>query len=220
MREAILSQVIDIANAELQKTVDYLSLNEEAWNECIDFKTKDAYYSMAADDFTFELNGAKVSFDEEYIFESFNSWCSAEMDNFESYCKENGIEFNKLQDQIGRTSSFYIGHIHGECLDDILCECCNCFVESLITLNKYSIDKDKSLKAYKERADTVASYVSYDSTDDFVEDLLYLIQNVYKDVVSYMEDIIKVHTYIVHFKDTQQQSFKDFVQNCWLANII
>lgn len=204
MTKKIFDTAVALANVELQKVVDYLTVHTIAWDEYTDLKMHDASF-MKADEFAFELNGAKVSFDSDYIYNAFYAWCDIEMENFDNYCEEEGIDFRKLTDRVGQTSKFYIGHIHGNCLEEILDKACDVFDIDSIQLQNGLIDINDSLNLYAGDA------------DEMVEDLLCLVQNVYEDVTSYMEDIIKVYNYITDLKEKQCETFKEFVREDWKA---
>ncbi len=204
MTQKIFDTAVALANVELQKVVDYLTVHTSAWDEYTDLKMHYASF-MKADELAFELNGAKVSFDSDYICDAFYIWCNMEMEKFEGYCIDEGIDFNKLTDQVGQSSRFYIGHIHGNCLEEILDKACDVFDIDSIQLQNGLIDINDSLNLYAGDA------------DEMVEDLLCLVQNVYEDVTSYMEDIIKVYNYITNLKEKQYEAFKKFVREDWKA---
>lgn len=206
MTNVILKNAIELANKEIQKTVDYLTVNDDAWNSYHDFKMHDAVF-MDAEDFSFNHNGANISFDSEYIYNTFYEWCDYEMSIFNEYCSIEYIDFDGLYNQLGRTSKFYLGRIHGRDLEDILAYCCEYYANSYIELSNGLVDIDESLKAYDG------------DIDEFIADLLAITDTLYDDVVEYVSDIVKIFNYIKNLKENQCDAFKEYVHEDWLITL-
>lgn len=203
----ILNNAMLLADKEIQKVVDYLTMHGDAWNEFMDLKMHDANY-MQADEFTFEYNNATITFNENYIQELFIRWCENEYDYFKDWCEGNCIDLKSIQSYIGRTSMFYLGNLHGENLEDILAICNDDFADSYIELTNGKVDFTESMKNYDG-----------DNYDDFLADLLAITNNLYDDVVGYLNDIIKVYEYIKSVKDNQCEAFKNYVHEDWLSSV-
>ena len=97
-----------LLNRELEKCTKLLKENEKAWNESMNLKLYDA----STENIDFEHNDAKVSFSDEEQSRWFYMFCDWEFDCFMDWCSNDGIDFNKLKDNIGNTSSFYLGRLH------------------------------------------------------------------------------------------------------------
>lgn len=203
----ILNNAMLLADKEIQKVVDYLTMYDDAWNEFMDLKMYDANY-MQIDEFTFEYNNATITFKEDYIRDLFIRWCEDEYDYFKEWCRGNCIDLKSIQNYIGRTSSFYLGNLHGENLENILAICNDDFADSYIELTNGKVDFIESMKNYDG-----------DNYDDFLADLLVITNNLYDDTINYLNDIIKVYEYIKSVKDNQCETFKIYVHEDWLSSV-
>lgn len=204
--EKILKYAFELANKELKKCDEYLFKNKSAWNETHDLKMYNASF-MNCDKFEFELKGARVCFDDDYIENEFDFWCECEYNNFVEWQKENDIDRFELLNYIGRTSQFYIGNFYNEFFSDILADSTDYGKTNIILDDKGLIDYDKTLEEYDGK------------TTALVEDLLLVANNVYSDLDCVLGKIIKVHNYIQDFKNNQCDYFREFVIDNWKNNL-
>lgn len=206
MTEKILTKAIELANKEFKKCDDLLTLNKDAWNETHDLKMHDARF-MDASEFTFELNGATISFKETTIEQEFDNWCEIEYSNFKEWASENGIDLLDLLHYVGRTSQFYIGFLYNEFFSDILAGVSDYGVTMIKLDDKGLIDYDRTMEEYDG------------DLDSLVDDLLLVTNNMYTDLENALDDIVKVHNYIQNFKKYQCENFFNFVVDGWQANL-
>lgn len=196
---------------ELDKCFKLLKDNENKWNEYMDLKLHDIVcYGNECD---FDLHGAHISFTEETLNEMFELFCENEYDAFIEWCKENNIDFDELRDNVGRTSSFYLGKLHNNYADKYTVALAEASYEFNVSNLEFNGDEngihfiDNDLSGYEE------------DIEDTVNGMLALIETMYDDLKDKLDDIIKVYNYIKNFKKNQVESFKEYVKETWIANI-
>lgn len=197
-----------LLETELDKCLEYLKENEDKWNEYMNLKLHDIY-GVNCD---FEHNDATVHFDEEFLNEEFYVYCDMEYDSFIKWCREEGIEFNELRDNVGRTSSFYLGKIH------------NNFKDKYIVALAEAVDEfNMSDLGFNMVGDKIRPILEIENNDtdieDIVNEMLMLTECIYDNLKYKLEDIIKVYDYIHDFKENQVENFKEFVKENWLINM-
>ena len=193
---------------ELDKCFKLLKDNEEKWDNYIDLKLHEA--SMTEVDF--EHYDAKISFDSEAQNRWFNTFCDDSYDLFLEDMGQKGIDFNELRDNVGRTSSFYLGKLHNTEKDKYSCALCEASYEFNITNLEFNEDEngihfiDNDLSGYED-------------IEDAVNGMLALVETMYDDLKDKLDDIIYVYDYIKEFKDNQVENFKEYVRDTWISNI-
>ena len=195
---------------ELDKCFKLLKDNEDKWNEYTDLKLHDISYGVECD---FDLHGAHVSFTAETLDDMFNLFCENEYDAFIEWCKENNIDFDELRDNVGRTSSFYLGKLHNNYTDKYTVALAEASYEFNVSNLEFNEDEngihfiDNDLSGYEG------------DIEDTVNGMLALVETMYDDLKDKLDDIIKVYNYITHFKKNQVENFKEYVKESWIANI-
>ena len=193
---------------ELDKCFNLLKDNEKKWNNFIDLKLHEA--SMTEVDF--EYYDAKISFDSEAQNRWFNTFCDDSYDLFLEDMRQKGIDFNELKNNIGRTSSFYLGKLYNTEKDKYSCALTEASYEFNITNLEFNEDEngihfiDNDLSGYED-------------IEDAVNGMLALVETMYDDLKDKLDEIIYVYDYIKDFKDNQVEYFKDYVRDTWLANL-
>lgn len=194
---------------ELDKCFKLLKDNEEKWNCYMDLKL----HYASTEDISFEHNHATISFDNEAQNDWFNCFCEDSYNLFLEDIKESkGIDFNELRDNIGRTSSFYLGKLHNTEKDKYSCALTEASYEFNITNLEFNEDEngihfiDNDLSGYED-------------VEDAVNGMLALVETMYDDLKDKLDEIIYVYDYIKDFKDNQVEYFKDYVKDTWLANL-
>lgn len=194
---------------ELDKCFKLLKDNEEKWNDYMDLKL---HYASTAD-ISFEHNNAIVNFDNEAQNNWFCTFCEDSYNMFLEDLKENeGIDFNELRDNVGRTSSFYLGKLHNNEKDKYTCALAEASYEFSMTNLKFNEDEngihfiDNDLSGCEDIEDTV-------------NNMLALAETMYDDLKDKLDEIIYVYDYIKDFKDNQVEYFKDYVKDIWVNNI-
>lgn len=200
-----------LLNAELDKCLNLLKETEDKWNEYIDLKLHDIGYGNT--DCDFELNEAEIHFTEDYIESCFDDFCNISYDDFIEWCKaETNTNFNELKDEVGRTSSFYLGRLHNNETD-----------KYIVALAEAVDDFNMSSLAFRMEDDKIRPILEINENDDDIEDIvnemLSLSECLYDNLKYKLDDIVKVYDYIHDFKENQVDSFKDFVQEEWKMNL-
>jgi len=200
---------IKLANEQIQKTKDYIDNNIDALNY-MDLKLHDAnYYAYLKLDEDFPLVAKENNIDD-----LFDLFCENSYDMFVEDLQEcHNINFEKMRRQLGRTSKFYL---HDRTIFDIVhCEI-QFSLESIL---------DNYFSSYCEIADylndkdfIVAEKIEEEYDEDGFEgsiledEIDYIINNMYDDVINYMHDILIVYDLIQNFKNNQIEYFKEYLQ--------
>lgn len=194
---------------ELDKCFKLLKDNEEKWNNYMDLKL----HYACTENVDFEHYDAKITFDNEVQSRWFYTFCDDMLEQFlNDLMTVKGIDFNELKDNIGRTSSFYLGKLHNTEKDKYSCALCEASYEFNITNLKFNEDEngihfiDNDLSGYED-------------VEDAVNGMLALVETMYDDLKNKLDEIIYVYDYIKDFKDNQIEYFKDYVKDTWLANL-
>jgi hypothetical protein len=212
MNTTIFNETKRLLDKELDKCVTLLKETEDKWNNYIDLKLHDISYGIDCD---FEHNGAKVHFDDSYLNTAFWEYCELEFDFFtKEWCAEENIDFNDLRDSVGRTSKFYLGKLHNNEKNKYtvaLAEASQEFNFSSLVF----FDKDD--KIILSTADFYN--LSEQEQEDYIIEMLTLIDSIYEDLQQTLNDIVKVYDHIADFKANQVENFKEYVKDSWLNNI-
>lgn len=203
--KTIYNKAKNLVNNELQKVVRMLKENNEKWNESTNLKL----YYACTENINFELNGANVVFSNERQSEWFDDFCDIEYQCFMDWCSEEGIDFEKTIDRIGRTSSFYLSKYHSNNILDVLYDVCDI---NYMTFNLKMQDGLVVIDDYFEFDVT-------DSLDELTAELLDMVNDIYDNAMYNLEDTFKLYDYISNFKENQVENFKDFVKETWIDNI-
>lgn len=203
--KTIYNKAKNLVNNELQKVVRMLEENNEKWNESTNLKLYDA----CTEDIDFELNGANVVFSNERQSEWFNDFCDIEYRDFMEWCSQEGIDFEKTIDRIGRTSSFYLSKYHSNNILDVLYDVCD------INYMTFDLKVQDGLVVI----DDDFEFDVADSLDELTAELLDMVNDIYDNAMHNLEDTFKLYGYISNFKENQVENFKDFVKETWIANI-
>lgn len=194
---------------ELDKCFKLLKDNEEKWNCYMDLKL----HYASTENVDFEHYDAKITFDNEVQSRWFYTFCDDMLEQFlNDLMTVKGIDFNELKDNIGRTSSFYLGKLHNTEKDKYSCALIEASYEFNITNLEFNEDEngihfiDNDLSGYEDIEDTV-------------NDMLALVETMYDDLKDKLDEIIYVYDYIKDFKDNQVEYFKNYVKDTWLANL-
>lgn len=202
----IYQQTVRLANKEIKFVVDRLKETEHMWNEFMDLKMHDAS-SLCYDGYTFEYNGASVTIPQEKCIEYFDDFCRFSYEDMIEYFKENGIDFDKFIDRVGRTSSFYLTTAH------------NAYAEKwLIAIDELWDESSVSYVDMKQLENEVVidEVVEDDYIEEFIGNLLEFIDTFYDEMDEKIKEIEFVYNYIKGFKDEQENAFKEFIEDTWL----
>lgn len=197
----LLEQSFDNCMKKLKST-------EKAWNEYIDLKLHDASWTNV----DFDFHGASVVFGDTSL--QFEAFCQIEYDTFIEWCNEKGYDFDSLRDNIGRTSSFYLGKLHS----NSGCHYLDALVEASSSLNydtRLVVDEidGKFVVNYD------ASLGNSEDIEDLVNAMLSLVEDMEKELDDTLDAICSIYEYINDFKENQVENFKEFCKEDWLANV-
>lgn len=205
-----------LLNRELERCTQKLKENEKAWNTSMDLKLHDAY----AENIDFKHNGATVSFSAEAQAEWFDGFCNFEYDNFIDWCKEERIDFDELRNNIGQTSSFYLGKLHNNEPNRYLCAISE-IIPEIYQATWIMFKEEHGIIVYDEETTMCAFEDSISQLDmeGLVNEMLSTTETIYNNLSSELDPIIRVHKYIEDFKENQVERFKTFVKDSWINNI-
>lgn len=197
---------------ELDKCFKLLKDNEEKWNNYMDLKL----HYACTENVDFEHYDAKITFDNEVQSRWFYTFCDDMHEQFlNDLMTVKGIDFNELKDNIGRTSSFYLGKLHNNEKDKYCCA----LTEASYEFATYYGDE----LTFSENENGIYLTISDDIADEEIEktvnDMLEMTEVIYSDLKNKLDEIIYVYDYIKDFKDNQIEYFKDYVKDTWLANL-
>lgn len=197
---------------ELDKCFKLLKDNEEKWNNYMDLKL----HYACTENVDFEHYDAKITFDNEVQSRWFYTFCDDMHEQFlNDLMTVKGIDFNELKDNIGRTSSFYLGKLHNNEKDKYCCA----LTEASYEFATYYGDE----LTFSENENGIYLTISDDIADEEIEktvsDMLGMTEVIYSDLKNKLDEIIYVYDYIKDFKDNQVEYFKDYVKDTWLANL-
>ena len=203
----IFQSALRLANRALNEGIKLLLDNEDKWQDSYNLKLHDAFGTCV----DFELNGAKVCFDDSEADDWFYRFCDSEFDCFKEWMSEEHINTDIL-DYIGRTSSFHIGKLHASMLSDTIVEASDTYGRGF-----YAWKLNEETKEFETDVEDISKYC--EDLEEVVNTMLEFAENFVDEVKDSLEDIIKVHTYITEFKENQVENFKEYVKECWVANI-
>lgn len=197
---------------ELDKCFKLLKDNEEKWNDYMDLKL----HYACTEDISFEHNHATISFDNEAQNDWFNYFCEDSYNFFLENIKESkGIDFDELRDNVGRTSSFYLGKLHNTEKDKYTCALTEASYDFVTYYGNELLFSENENGIYLTVSDDIAD----ERIEETVNDMLEMTEAIYSDLKNKLDEIIYVYDYIKDFKDNQVEYFKDYVKETWLANL-
>ena len=192
-----------LAEEALNKCFKRLKENEKKWNESLNLKLYDCFGMNE-----FETEFGKIVLNDEFVNNAFLDFCNSSYDMMlEDLKQEHDILFEKIRDEVGRTSSFYIGKAHNDYKDKFtvaLAELSDTWRETLVehfeTENGFTIRDDVDLNGE-------------DDIEQYMNDMLDIAQNVEREFEEAFHEIEVVYDYITSFKENQVEYFKDYVLN-------
>lgn len=188
---------------ELDKCVQKMKDTEEKWNEDMDLKL---HYAFTTDPHI-DGDGYTVEFDDEKCSDMFYQFCDESYDSFLEDLNYNfDIDFDDLRDNVGSTSSFYLGTMHNNYNDKYivaLAEACTCFNVSPLGFEQ---------KDGKILFDETTSKEYTEDLEDMTTQMLYLVEDMYDELCNYLKPIETVYDIIHDFKENQTESFKEWVK--------
>lgn len=206
--EVKMEQFTEKANAEIKKVKDYITKNKGMF-ECMNLKLHDAsYYEFDEMEKDFPL-----CYGEKDGISYFNLFCERSYDDFNDWCKEQKIDFDKMRKPLGRTSWFWLTDLVEEYRNEIdWGATMQRIIEQTCDIEFYAeIGEDGFI--HEENID----YASYDFfAEDEVKEIIskdvdYIAKNLWAEFQKEIEDVAKVYEYIKKFKENQVECFKDYI---------
>lgn len=206
--------LINKANEQCQSIRKFIEENSGMFDD-MNLKLHDANW--------YEYDGMETDFplcysNRGYTYYSyFNQFCENEWIAFDDWCKDEGINFNKMKHNIGRSSSFYLyekelvqrdrnginwSYTIGNIFDELGYQNYYQLVEFD---NNGNIDKEKTFDYESD----------YYTREEWIEELRpalqYIIDEMYDDFMAEIEDVKNVYNYIKYVKENQVELFKEYL---------
>lgn len=208
-----IRELIDKANAEITRIHAWIMEHEDAF-QYMDLKLHDAsFYEYIDMEKDFPLCFAENEHCSANSY--FYRFCESSYDQMTEDFNERGIEFKRYQ--LGRTSSFWLHdesiiqferyRLHmGGTMDGIM--------NNLYGHNNWiwyndngTINEEKTLSGYED-------YMSSEEEilENIENELDFIINEAYDELIKEMSDVLKVYEYIKDFKENQVEYFKEWLQ--------
>lgn len=194
---------VNQANQEIQKVVDFLKENNKAF-EYMDLKLHDvSYYCYTKFSTDFPLLTDETDW--------FSMFCDDQYRMFEEDLQGNqGIDFDDMRCQLGRTSSFYL---HDRNVIDIDVNSFN-LKNTIYNIMYENYGYLTGAESYLLESGIIDENMMFavDEIEEIEEEIDYIYTNLYNDTVDYCKDIITVYTALKDFKENQVEVFKEYLQ--------
>lgn len=190
----------ELCEKEIARTITLLKDNEEKWNEYMDLKLHDC---ASINNVEIEENGLNITVNN--VYETFfDTFCEVSYQQFLDDCSMEGIVFNDLRDNVGRTSSFYLGKLHDS-------------KTYISVLQEFSSAVGLSSLQFKYDNNTHTYMIQFEDENNIseaeVEEMLLIAKCVYSEIEDALADIITIYNLIKDFKNNQIEIYKDFIRN-------
>lgn len=206
MREQRLDKVIDLSEAQKQyeELLKYIEENEAAFDK-MDLKLHKAIGT--AWDLQNQLAEEGITVWDKNMEDVFYNFCNSYYEEFIAELKEQGIDFESMQNQIGRTSSFKL-HDFGDKAKDIISEISYKMMSNAFD-DYLDIDENNQLTINAEWADYTRDELQYYAA----RDLEHIEKDLFEDVKRELEDIVRTYNLIQEYKENQVESFNEYAQD-------
>lgn len=189
----------ELCEKEIARTITLLKDNEDKWNEYMDLKLHDCALIDNV-----EIEKDCISITVNNVYETFfDSFCRDSYENFLDDCGYNKIVFDKLRDNVGRTSKFYLGKLHDA-------------KTYMNVLQDFSCALGESSLQFNYDANTHTYVIHFEDENNIseteVEEMLLITKCVYSEIKDALADIITVYNLIDDFKKNQVEIYKDFIE--------
>ena len=197
----------DKCDAQLNKVKDFIKKNEDAF-DMMDLKLHDAAFF---DDF--DAYPAIKKAIENHFYQGdtpYYDFADQSYDQFTEWCAEDGLDFRKMYNQVGRTSKFYL---HDRNLIDATANGIN-YENTIYNLVNHFGWPDSFEDTKDGLLDRAWADENWDDDGNIENNVEYIASGeFYQDVEKACSDILKVYKYIKDFKDDQVSIYKDWLEN-------
>lgn len=189
----------ELCEKEIARTIKLLKDNENKWNKYMDLKLHNC---ASIDNVEIEKDGLKITVNN--VYETFfSTFCDVQYQQFLDDCGTEGIIFNDLRDNVGRTSKFYLGKLHES-------------KTYIGVLQEYASSLELSSLQFNYDANTRTYMIHFEDENNIseteVEEMLLITKCVYNEIEDALADIITVYNLIDGFKKNQVEIYKDFIK--------
>lgn len=188
-----LDKALDMANKEIQKTLDYLEKNSQVF-DMYDLKLHDIQsyiWGKMEKDFPEVGEG-----EAQYLFDLF---CQKSYDIF-TY----EYDFDEYRVDVGRTSSFYLQNIINQRNEGSYIDVVAEIIYNQIS-SHLNFDFDK-------RGLIELGEWEFEHEENTIEDLGLVTEYLFDGAKSFIEDRLEIADYIISFKENQVKYFKEFIE--------
>ena len=204
-----LQQKLDLANEQFAKVVNYINTNISMFSS-MNLKL---HHAAALDLEKFPL--CKKYQEKSNTFSLFHDFCEINYNLFVEDLKENhNINFQEMQNHIGRTSSFYLYDFYATYnqklqLNEMIYNFIDCYDFEDLTIND-NLQLEIESQIYDKEND-----YNYDKDDveEISTHLDYFIEDFYNDFINHCKDIEIVYNLIKDFKENQIKYFEEYLEN-------
>jgi hypothetical protein len=204
-----LQQKLDLANEQFAKVVNYINTNISMFSS-MNLKL---HHAAALDLEKFPL--CKKYQEKSNTFSLFHDFCEINYNLFVEDLKENhNINFQEMQNHIGRTSSFYLYDFYATYnqklqLNEMIYNFIDCYDFEDLTIND-NLQLEIESQIYDKEND-----YNYDKDDveEISTHLDYFIEDFYNDFTKHCKDMEVVYNLIKDFKDNQIKYYEEYLEN-------
>ena len=208
-----IKELVVKANEQCKRIRKYIEENEGMFDS-MNLKLHDAsFYEYSDMKNDFPLCYAE---NERWTSDSyFCRFCDSTYSQFTEWCKEEGIDFNKMCHRIGRTSRFYL-------YEKDLIQWEHGRINWALTMyeiygqlgysNMLEFDKEGNVDEKESLKYNEDYYTKKEWKVELKPELTYIIDEMYDDFIKEIEDVKKVYTYIRDTKDNQVAYFKEYLK--------
>ncbi len=188
-----LDRALNLANKEIQKTLDYLEDNSQVF-DMYDLKLHDVQSYMWS-----KMEKEFPDIDEDEADRLFGLFCQ---DNYEFFTDE--YDFDDYRVGVGRTSSFFLQEYIDQSNEGD-------FVEVVANLVNDYIGSSISF-GYDKRGLIELGEWEYENEESTIEDLNLIAEHLLGEAKIFLEDRVEIADYIISFKKNQVKYFKEYVK--------
>jgi hypothetical protein len=188
-----LDKALDMANKEIQKTLDYLEKNSQVF-DMYDLKLYDIQSYIWG-----KMEKDFPEIDEDKAQHIFDLFCQESYDMF-----TDEYDFDEYRVDVGRTSSFYLQDIINQSNE-------GSYIDVVTEVLYNQISSDLNFDFDKKGLIELGEW-EFEHEEDTIEDLELVTEYLFDEAKSFIEDRLEIADYIISFKENQVKYFKEFIE--------